>query len=61
MDFRSSDKEIINSDMFSDIRVDTRSSSVLGKASKVGLGASALVAKTAADVVKQQIKAPHRQ
>ncbi len=58
MDFRSSDKEIINSDMFSDIRVDTRSSSVLGKASKVGLGASALVAKTAADVVKQQIKAP---
>lgn len=58
MEFRSSDKEIINSDMFSDIRVDTRRSSALGKASKVGLGASALVAKTAADVVKQQIKAP---
>ena len=37
MDFRKSDKEIINSDMFSDIRVDTRRSSALGKA--YGLGA----------------------
>lgn len=62
MDFRKSDKEIINSDMFSDIRVDTRRSSALGKAyglgAKVGSGVVGLVGKTAADVLKQQIKAP---
>lgn len=62
MEFRSSDKEIINSDMFSDIRVDTRRSSALGKAyglgAKVGSGVVGLVGKTAADVLKQQIKAP---
>lgn len=62
MDFRKSDREIVNSDMFSDIRVDTRSSSVLGKAyglgAKVGSGVVGLVGKTAADVLKQQIKAP---
>lgn len=62
MEFRSSDKEIVNSDMFSDIRVDTRRSSVLGKTyklgAKVGSGVVGLVGKTAADVLKQQIKAP---
>ena len=62
MEFRSSDKEIINSDMFSDIRVDSRRSSVLGKTyklgAKVGSGVVGLVGKTAADVIKQQIKAP---
>lgn len=62
MEFRSSDKEIINSDMFSDIRVDSRRSSVLGKTyklgTKVGSGVVGLVGKTAADVLKQQIKAP---
>ena len=62
MDFRKSDKEIINSDMFSDIRVDTRRSSALGKpyglGAKVGSGVVGLVGKTAADVLKQQIKAP---
>ena len=61
MDFRSSDKEIINSDKFSDIRVDTRRSSVLGKTYKLGakVGSSVvdLVGKTAGDVVKQQIRA----
>lgn len=62
MEFRSSDREIINSDMFSDIRVDSRRSSVLGKTyklgAKVGSGVVGLVGKTAADVLKQQIKAP---
>lgn len=62
MDFRSSDREIVNSDMFSDIRVDTRRSSVLGKTyklgAKVGSGVVDLVGKTVGDVVKQQIKAP---
>lgn len=62
MEFRSSDKEIINSDMFSDIRVDSRRSSVLGKTyklgTKVGSGVVGLVGKTAADVLKQQIKVP---
>ena len=61
MDFRSSDREIINSDMFSDIRVDTRSSSVLGKTyslgAKVGSSVVDLVGKTVGDVVKQQIRA----
>ena len=61
MDFRSSDKEIINSDMFSNIRVDTRLSSVLGKTYKLGAKVSSsavdLVGKTAGDVVKQQIRA----
>lgn len=51
MEFRSSDKEIINSDMFSDIRVDSRRSSVLGKTyklgTKVGSGVVGLVGKTA--------------
>ena len=54
MDFRSSDREIINSDMFSDIRVDTRSSSVLGKTyslgAKVGSSVVDLVGKTVGDV-----------
>lgn len=62
MEFRSSDREIVNSDMFSDIRVDSRRSSVLGKTyklgAKVGSGVVGLVGKTAADVIKQQIKAP---
>ena len=62
MEFRNSDKEIVNSDMFSDIRVDSRRSSVLGKTyklgAKVGSGVVGLVGKTAADVIKQQIKAP---
>lgn len=61
MDFRSSDKEIINSDMFSNIRVDTRLSSVLGKTYKLGAKVSSsavdLVGKTAGDMVKQQIRA----
>lgn len=61
MDFRSSDREIIGSDKFSDIRVDTRSSSVLGKTyslgAKVGSSVVDLVGKTAGDVVKQQIRA----
>lgn len=61
MDFRSSDREIVNSDMFSDIRVDTRSSSVLGKTyslgAKVGSSVVDLVGKTVGDVVKQQIRA----
>lgn len=61
MEFRSSDKEIINSDMFSDIRVDTRRSSVLGKTyslgAKVGSSVVDLVGKTVGDVVKQQIRA----
>jgi len=61
MEFRSSDKEIVNSDMFSDIRVDTRRSSVLGKTYKLGakVGSSVvdLVGKTVGDVVKQQIRA----
>ena len=60
MDFRSSDREIVNSDMFSDIRVDTRSSSVLGKTyslgAKVGSSVVDLVGKTVGDVVKQQIR-----
>ena len=61
MDFRNSDREIIGSDKFSDIRVDTRRSSVLGKTYKLGakVGSSVvdLVGKTAGDVVKQQIRA----
>lgn len=61
MDFRSSDREIIGSDKFSDIRVDTRSSSVLGKTyslgAKVGSSVVDLVGKTVGDVVKQQIRA----
>jgi lytic transglycosylase catalytic len=61
MDFRSSDREIIGSDKFSDIRVDTRRSSALGKAyglgAKVGSSVVDLVGKTVGDVVKQQIRA----
>ena len=61
MYFRSSDREIIGSDKFSDIRVDTRSSSVLGKTyslgAKVGSSVVDLVGKTAGDMVKQQIMA----
>ena len=61
MEFRSSDREIIGSDKFSDIRVDTRRSSVLGKTyslgAKVGSSVVDLVGKTVGDVVKQQIRA----
>lgn len=64
MDFRSSDREIINSDMFSNIRVDARRSSALGKAgkvyeldAKVGSSVVDLVGKTVGDMVKQQIRA----
>ena len=64
MNFRQSSGTIVTQDKYSNLHIDSRTTSIFKKTfkfgAKVGFKSAELVGKTSYDVVKQQIKAPRR-